>query len=324
MQDENLYLDRESQILAINKTFESAKKPITSHPGKPGVKPVEILPVFPDFDLWKYPFAQVMFDADPAPIEKEKEMSQAMIRGVMDESGEQFVAYFLPAEDTMNKRKVDELEGRDYTEEQEYEYNMAREYNWNVKNKATKDYDENYFFVWRDDCVCYNELETRVKLSKRRVKHNAPSNSKLVVKHRQLNEQEYKIQEIRNSQLEPPQDEEEVVNNNNENRVNNMNGDQEDKENGIDDKESVVSEPEASDKSDDSDSESEPEIKAPKRQKVSDKSQSEKSSSSSSESSSDSDSDGNSSSSASGDDKANDGRQNQRIKAADIFGSDSD
>ncbi|KAH9506122.1 RNA polymerase-associated factor [Dermatophagoides farinae] len=210
MRDENFYLDRDSQIAAINKTFESAKKPILSHPGKPGLKPVKTWPVFPDFELWKYPFAQVMFDADPAPSEKEKEMSQAMIRGVMDESGEQFVAYFLPTEDSMNKRKIDELEGRDYTENEDYEYSMAREYNWNVKNKATKGYEENYFFVWRDDAVCYNELETRVKLSKRRVKHTA-TNSKLVVKHRQLNEQEYKIQEIRMTQLEPPQEEDEAA-----------------------------------------------------------------------------------------------------------------
>ena len=210
MKEETLYLDRDSQIVAINKTFEAALKPITEHPGKPGVTPVEILPVYPDFNLWKYPFAQVMFDADPAPITKMEEMSQAMIRGVMDESGEQFVAYFLPTEDTINKRKIDELEGREYGDGEEYEYVMAREYNWNVKNKATKGYEENYFFVWRDDCIAYNELETRVRLSKRRIKQgSAPNNSKLVVKHRPLNEQEFKTQDIRMTQLEPPQEEEE-------------------------------------------------------------------------------------------------------------------
>lgn len=42
-----------------------------------------------------------------------------------------------------------------------YEYKMAREYNWNVKNKASKGYEENYFMVFRDGCVYYNELETR-------------------------------------------------------------------------------------------------------------------------------------------------------------------
>lgn len=43
-----------------------------------------------------------------------------------------------------------------------YEYKIAREYNWNVKNKASKGYEENYFFIFREgDGVYYNELETR-------------------------------------------------------------------------------------------------------------------------------------------------------------------
>lgn len=43
-----------------------------------------------------------------------------------------------------------------------YDYKIAREYNWNVKNKASKGYEENYFFIFRDgDGVYYNELETR-------------------------------------------------------------------------------------------------------------------------------------------------------------------
>ena len=42
-----------------------------------------------------------------------------------------------------------------------YDYVLAREYNWNVKNKMSKGYEETYFFVMRDNCVAYNELETR-------------------------------------------------------------------------------------------------------------------------------------------------------------------
>lgn len=43
-----------------------------------------------------------------------------------------------------------------------YDYKIAREYNWNVKNKASKGYEENYFFIFRDgEGVYYNELETR-------------------------------------------------------------------------------------------------------------------------------------------------------------------
>ena len=38
---------------------------------------------------------------------------------------------------------------------------MFREYNWNVKSKANKGYEENYFVVQREDGWYYNELETR-------------------------------------------------------------------------------------------------------------------------------------------------------------------
>ncbi|PRD21569.1 UNVERIFIED_CONTAM: paf1 [Trichonephila clavipes] len=117
-------------------------------------------------------------------------------RGVVDDSGEQFVAYFLPAEETMKKRKRDAESGVEYDDDDIYEYKMAREYNWNVKNKASKGYEENYFFVCREGNIYYNELETRVRLNKRRLKPGAQpnSNSKLVVRHRPLDEAEYKTQ----------------------------------------------------------------------------------------------------------------------------------
>ncbi|CAG0883333.1 unnamed protein product [Darwinula stevensoni] len=206
--EENLYMDKESQMKAIDKTFDDAKKPIKEHYSKPGVVPVEILPVLPDFQLWKYPWAQVIFDSDPAPsghpsMLQQEEMSQAMIRGVMDESGEQFVAYFLPTEDTLEKRRKDFQEGVEYKDDEEYEYRMAREYNWNVKNKASGGYEENHFFISRPDGMYYNTLETRVRLTKRRLKPGAkPNNTRLIVTHRPLNRQEHNNLRMREKQLE--------------------------------------------------------------------------------------------------------------------------
>ncbi|XP_071499358.1 RNA polymerase II-associated factor 1 homolog [Diadema antillarum] len=214
--EEDLYKDRSNQINAIQKTFEDAKKPIDKHYSKPHVTPLEILPVFPDFETWIHPCAQVIFDSDPAvrgkaTHEQLEEMSQAMIRGMVDESEEQFVGYFLPNEETCRKRKRDFEEDIDYMEGEEYEYKLTREYNWNVKNKASRGYEENYFFVFRKGKgVFYNELETRVRLSKRRVKEGPSSNSVLVVKHRELTDQESNMQDIRMNQLENvPQEEEE-------------------------------------------------------------------------------------------------------------------
>ncbi|XP_016349338.1 RNA polymerase II-associated factor 1 homolog [Sinocyclocheilus anshuiensis] len=155
---------------------------IAQHYSKPRVTPVEVLPVFPDFKMWINPCAQVIFDSDPAPKDVSAPagvdmMSQAMIRGMMDEEGNQFVAYFLPNEDTMRKRK------RDVDEDLEY---------------------------MPDEVVCF-----RVRLSKRRAKVGAPlsTNAVLVCKHRDMNEKELEAQEARKAQLEnhEPEDEEEEL-----------------------------------------------------------------------------------------------------------------
>lgn len=44
-------MDRDSQIKAIEKTFEDNKKPIERHYSKSNVVPLEILPVYPDFKV---------------------------------------------------------------------------------------------------------------------------------------------------------------------------------------------------------------------------------------------------------------------------------
>uniref|UniRef100_A0A8V0XVQ2 RNA polymerase II-associated factor 1 homolog n=1 Tax=Gallus gallus TaxID=9031 RepID=A0A8V0XVQ2_CHICK len=215
--EEEIYKDRDSQIAAIEKTFEDAQKAITQHYSKPRVTPLEVMPVFPDFKMWINPCAQVIFDSDPAPKDTSgaaalEMMSQAMIRGMMDEEGNQFVAYFLPVEETLRKRKRDQEEEMDYAPEDVYDYKIAREYNWNVKNKASKGYEENYFFIFREgDGVYYNELETRVRLSKRRARAGVQSgtNAVLVVKHRDMNEKELEAQEARRAQLENHEPEEE-------------------------------------------------------------------------------------------------------------------
>merc|ERR1712088_1167050 len=117
--------------------------------------------------------------------------SQAMIRGMVDEDNDQFVAYFLPTENTVEKREKDKSMGINYDDEEVYDYRLTKEYNWNVKNKASKGYEENFFFCYRPGAgVYYNELETRVRLSKR-------------VKDQKMDENEIQAQEMRKQALEP-------------------------------------------------------------------------------------------------------------------------
>lgn len=51
LKEEHVYMDHESQIKAIEKTFADAKKPILEHSSKKGVTAVEVLPVIPDFKV---------------------------------------------------------------------------------------------------------------------------------------------------------------------------------------------------------------------------------------------------------------------------------
>ena len=86
MNVDELYMDRDSQIEAIERTFRDSQREITQHYSKPHVHPVEILPVMPDNEMWKYPCAQVIFDSDPSPAgvppaQQNEQMGQAMIRG---------------------------------------------------------------------------------------------------------------------------------------------------------------------------------------------------------------------------------------------------
>ena len=52
-------MDREAQIEAIERTFEDVKIPMEEHYSKKGVYPVEVIPILPDSDMWKFPCAQV-------------------------------------------------------------------------------------------------------------------------------------------------------------------------------------------------------------------------------------------------------------------------
>lgn len=202
MKEDEIFLDKESRIRAINQTFEAAQKPIEKHPTKPDVHVKRVMPLFPDFNLWKYFFAHVKFDSEPAESSKADQMSQAIIRGAYDEElQENFVVYFLPTEITMADRLLDQNNGLEYTEGKEYEYKSNREYKWSAKQDNNGD---DFFFVFRGDSVFYNRLSMEVTLKKRRNKSQNATISALVVKNREMNEEEMLGQEKMLEQLKKP------------------------------------------------------------------------------------------------------------------------
>lgn len=152
----------DGQIRAVEDTFEAAKLPPT-HPTNPNARPVEILPIFPDFTLWPNTYTEVVFDADPLNMlpttrldtmdteERDYLRNHAVVRGIPNAG--QLVAYITPT----HKRSREE----DTTEE---EYEQIHAFHFDVAKDA--DLKDNYFFVFTPDAVYYNELSTRVKLRK--------------------------------------------------------------------------------------------------------------------------------------------------------------
>lgn len=158
--------------------------------------------------MWKYYFAHVKFDNEPADSSKADQMSQAIVRGAYDEElQENFVVYFMPTEITMADRLLDQNNGLQYTEGKEYEYKSSREYTWSAKQD---DHGDDFFFVFRDDSVYYNRLSMEVTLKKRRNKSQNAQISTLVVKNREMNEEEIKGQEEKLAQLKKPRPQEQA------------------------------------------------------------------------------------------------------------------
>ncbi|UJR38032.1 hypothetical protein I4U23_030714 [Adineta vaga] len=172
LREESLkYLTKDRILELIEEGFETAKAPMEKHYSKPSVVKIEEWPLFPDFDNWKYPFAQVIFDDDPSrkdpnitAQEQMEEMSEAVIKALVDNENKEYIGYFLPTPETRAKRSREDQDEADET----YDFKLIREYNWTRKDKTMSGYEENYFLSLRDDSIVYNELETRVRLSKRR------------------------------------------------------------------------------------------------------------------------------------------------------------
>lgn len=202
LKEDEVFLDRDSQIKAINQTFEAAKKPIEKHPTKPGVYATRVLDLLPDYDLWRYCFARVKFDDEPAKPEDASKMSHAIMRGAHDnDTDENFVVYFLPDIVTLTDRDLDESQNLLFTENKEYNYESTREYYWSAKQNPES---EDFFFVFRDDAVYYNRLPMDVTLKKRRVKGPNQAKSKLIVKYRHPNEEDMTGADDKLKQLQRP------------------------------------------------------------------------------------------------------------------------
>lgn len=157
----------------------------------------------------------------------------------------------MPTDETLKKKRRDEENGVDYDADDEYDFKMTREYTWNIKSKQSSGYEENYYFIFKENGVFYNELETRcvdlcfsflswsfilfyffrVRLSKRRNKAGKIGNTRLNVKYREYTKQEFKHQRLRAKDLDMINEDEEEEDDEEEEEENNEDNVQVDEEN---------------------------------------------------------------------------------------------
>lgn len=88
-------------------------------------------------------------------------------RGVKDQQGRDFVAYYVPTDETLDKLLDFEKVGQAPDHSEELEYKCAREFNWTIKNENSKGYEPYYFFSFRGGVCYYNDMNTRVKLTRK-------------------------------------------------------------------------------------------------------------------------------------------------------------
>jgi len=172
-------------VEAIEKSFEDveALQPGNiTHPTDPSLRAEEVLPVGPDFDCWPNEYVQMQFDVDPG-LEREGEskisrqrVSQALVKGYKGsrEQGEQpHFAYLLPKEDGEAG--------------EELALDWVREYAYDVKREAE---DAAFFFAVLPDRVVYNEVSSKISLTRKTFRDVGARPSAVTVRRRALDEAE--------------------------------------------------------------------------------------------------------------------------------------
>ncbi|CAI9114213.1 OLC1v1014877C1 [Oldenlandia corymbosa var. corymbosa] len=164
---------RERQIQEIEASFEACKaRPV--HATNSKLQPVEILPLFPDFDRYNDQFVVANFDNAPtADAEiygkldnntRDLHESEAIMKSFMATSSDtakpdKFLAYMVPAPDELSKDIYDESE--------DVSYSWIREYHYDVRGDGADD-PTTYLVSFGESKANYIPLPTKLILRKKR------------------------------------------------------------------------------------------------------------------------------------------------------------
>ncbi|KAL4186832.1 hypothetical protein AMTRI_Chr09g36040 [Amborella trichopoda] len=165
--------NREKQIQAIEESFKASKLP-PIHQTKPGLQPVEIMPLLPDFERYEDRYVMISFDGDPvADLEAYNKLDRAthdelesraimksFVSGTDSSKPEKFLAYLVPGPEELTKDMYDEHEDIDFS--------WIREYHWDVRGDDAED-PTTYLVNFEEGGARYLPLPTKLVLRRRRI-----------------------------------------------------------------------------------------------------------------------------------------------------------
>lgn len=171
---------REKKIKDIQASFEACKsRPV--HATNKKLHPVEILPLFPDFERWDDQFVVATFDGPPTVDSesynkmdksvRDAHESQAIMKSFVASTSDsakpdKFLAYMVPS--------VGELSKDIYDEHEDISYTWVREYHWDVRGEDVDD-PTNFLVAFGESEARYMPLPTKLILRKKRAKEGKTS-----------------------------------------------------------------------------------------------------------------------------------------------------
>ena len=212
----------ERQVARIEKSFAAAQTTPVHHKSPTTVKPLEVIPVLPDFDRWSTDHLHFVFDEDPCKDVEvlqnadDKSKSKAMERAIAkpftvttSEGPSKVLGLMLPKDPDSKS-----VFGADVTQSEQAseEYSWIREYKYAVDIEQDKSLGTMvFFFDSKEKTARYVELNTKISLSKRSKyaasgEMQTPVPSTITVKRSAPDEEAVAKRQKRKATLTGPQD----------------------------------------------------------------------------------------------------------------------
>ncbi|TPX39304.1 hypothetical protein SeMB42_g06382 [Synchytrium endobioticum] len=140
----------ETQLRLIESTFRSVQEGLDDldtleHPTKKGVTAVEVIPVYPDFQIYGTDYLIVNFDEEPFPAKQDDEMTQTALEEAIliaaednttsypSKSG-RYMTLYKPDEETTRKMVTKRKRGEEFGDDPNtvYYYSSVRDYDYNI------------------------------------------------------------------------------------------------------------------------------------------------------------------------------------------------